>query len=133
MGGEIFWYKRASGELADQMKAEAARQTAVLQVWLTERLGRSPWFGGDEFGWADAAAAPMVNQSVHYGMGPAAGTPLAAWHARLRERPSVAASFAEFDPVTGHTGDNGRRICFRRAAARVSRSPPRMDGEIWRD
>ena len=37
--GEIFWYKRAAGVLADQMKAEAARQTEVLQGWLSERLG----------------------------------------------------------------------------------------------
>ena len=87
------------------MKAEAARQTLVLQAWLTGRLGASLWFGGDTFGWADAAAAPMVNRSVHYGMGPAAGSPLALWHARLRERPSVAATFAEFDAVAGRMGD----------------------------
>ena len=87
------------------MKAEAARQTAVLQAWLTARLGSSPWFGGETFGWADAAAAPMVNRSVHYGMGPAAGSPLAAWHKRLRDRPSVAATFAEFDSVAGRMGD----------------------------
>ena len=103
--GEIFWYKRASGALADQLKAEAVRHTAVLQAWLTERLGTSPWFGGAAFGWADAAAAPMVNRSVHYGMGPTAGSPLSNWHARLRERPSVAATFAEFDAVAGRMGD----------------------------
>ena len=39
----------------------------------------------------------MVNRSVHYGLGPPAGGPLARWHARLRERPSVAETFAEFD------------------------------------
>ena len=103
--GEVFWYKRASGALADQLKSEAARQTTVLQAWLTERLGQSPWFGGETFGWADAAVAPMVNRSVHYGMGPAAGSPLANWHARLRERPSVAATFAEFDAVKDRMGD----------------------------
>jgi RNA polymerase-associated protein len=47
----------------------------------------------------------MVNRSVHYGMGPAAGSPLAAWHNRLRDRPSVAATFAEFDSVAGRMGD----------------------------
>ena len=103
--GEIFWYKRASGALADKMRAEAFRQTAVLQAWLTERLGAARWFGGETFGWADAAAAPMVNRSVHYGMGPIAGSPLATWHAQLRERPSVAATFAEFDAVAGRMGD----------------------------
>jgi glutathione S-transferase len=118
--GEVHWYKRASGELADKLKAEAARQTAVLRDWLTVRLASSPWFGGDTFGWADAAVAPMVNRSVHYGMGPKTGTPLANWHARLRERPSVAATFAEFDATAARMGDaasafasSGRRREYR--------------------
>jgi RNA polymerase-associated protein len=95
--GEIIWFHRATGALADSLKETAAQQTRVLQDWLTARLGDSPWFGGEVFGWADAAAAPMVNRSVHYGLGPPPGSPLALWHARLRERPSVAATFAEFD------------------------------------
>jgi RNA polymerase-associated protein len=95
--GEVLWFKRATGVLADRLRIEAARQTAVLQAWLAQRLGHSPWFGGDRFGWADAAAAPMVNRSVHYGLGPPTGSPLARWHAQVRERPSVAATFAEFD------------------------------------
>jgi RNA polymerase-associated protein len=95
--GEVLWFRRATGDVADRLKAQAARQTAVLQDWLAERLGGAAWFGGDRFGWADAAAAPMVNRSVHYGLGPPAGSPLARWHARLRERPSVAETFAEFD------------------------------------
>ena len=103
--GEILWYKRASGALAERMMAEAASQTAVLSAWLTERLGQSPWFGGETFGWADAAAAPMVNRSVHYCMGPEAGSALAIWHARLRERPSVADTFAEFDAVAARMGE----------------------------
>ena len=95
--GEVLWFRRATGALADTLRAEAARQTAVLQDWLAGRLGEADWFGGAAFGWADAAAAPMVNRSVHYGMGPPPGSALARWHQRLRERPSVAATFAEFD------------------------------------
>jgi RNA polymerase-associated protein len=95
--GEILWFRRATGDLADRLRAEAATQTRTLQDWLTARLGRAEWFGGDRFGWADAAAAPMVNRSVHYGLGPTPGHALAAWHARVRERPSVARTFAEFD------------------------------------
>lgn len=95
--GEVLWFRRATGPLADTLRAQAARHTASLQEWLTARLGDAAWFGGESFGWADAAAAPMVNRSVHYGLGPAPGSPLARWHARLRERPSVAATFAEFD------------------------------------
>ncbi len=95
--GEILWFGRATGALADAMKAKAAEHTQTLQEWLTARLGEAPWFGGASFGWADAAAAPMVNRSVHYGLGPKPGSPLALWHERLRQRPSVAATFAEFD------------------------------------
>lgn len=95
--GELLWFKRASGPLEDKLRAEAARQTKVMQDWLADRLGDAPWFGGASFGWADAAVAPMVNRSVHYGMGPAAGSALANWHARLKERPSVAKTFTEFD------------------------------------
>ncbi len=95
--GELLWFRRATGELGARMRAEAERQTRVLQGWLAGRLGEADWFGGERFGWADAAAAPMVNRSVHYGLGPAPGSALARWHARLCERPSVAATFAEFD------------------------------------
>ena len=95
--GEILWFRRATGELAERMRVNAAQQTATLQAWLGERLGAADWFGGELFGWADAAVAPILNRSVHYGLGPAAGSALALWHARVRERPSVAQTFAEFD------------------------------------
>src|SRR5216683_5391326 len=49
---EIRWFKRAEGELAEKMKATAARQTAELQDWLTERLGNAKWFNGPSFGGA---------------------------------------------------------------------------------
>lgn len=118
--GEVLWFRRATGELAGRLKARAARQTAELQAWLTERLGEADWFGGARFGWADAAAAPMVNRSVHYGLGPDAGSPLARWHARLCERPAVAATFAEFDAAAAqmaaaseHYTTGGRRRAYR--------------------
>lgn len=95
--GEILWFRRATGDLAAHLRARAADQTRVLQDWLTRRLGDAPWFGGEGFGWADAAVAPMVNRSVHYGLGPEAGSALAAWHGRVKVRPSVAQTFAEFD------------------------------------
>jgi RNA polymerase-associated protein len=94
--GEVLWFRRAVGELGERLRDQAARQTRLLQDWLASRLGEAPWFGGAQFGWADAAVAPMVNRSVHYGLGPAAGSPLASWHARLCRRPSVAETFAEF-------------------------------------
>lgn len=95
--GELLWFRRAEGALAETLQAAAARDTRALQEWLAARLGNAAWFGGDAFGWADAAAAPMVNRSVHYGLGPQTGSSLWQWHARVRERPSVAETFAEFD------------------------------------
>src|SRR5689334_4272819 len=47
---EIRWFKRAEGEQAEKMRATAARQTAELQDWLTQKLGTKPWFNGDRFG-----------------------------------------------------------------------------------
>lgn len=100
--GELLWFRRAEGELAETLKAAAIRDTAAMQAWLADRLGEAAWFGGDRFGSADAAAAPMVNRSVHYGLGPTSGSPLANWHMRLKQRPSVAETFAEFDAATAH-------------------------------
>ncbi len=95
--GEILWFRRATGARADRLRAVARRDTETLQRWLAERLGDSPWFNGDRFGYADLAVAPMVNRSNHYGLGPPPGSPLALWHARAAARPAVADTFAEFD------------------------------------
>jgi len=118
--GELLWFRRAEGKLGDRLRAAAIRDTEVLQTWLTRQLGGAEWFGGDRFGWADAAAAPMVNRSVHYGLGPAGDTPLARWHARLRQRPAVAETFAEFDAAAArmaemadHYRTGGRRREYR--------------------
>jgi glutathione S-transferase len=94
--GEIGWFKRAEGRLADEMKAKAASQTRQLLDWLERKLGNRTWFGGD-FGWADLSVAPYLNRSVHYGLGPAEDSVLAAWHRRACERPSVAATFKEYE------------------------------------
>jgi len=117
---EILWFHRAEGEPARQIMATAAAQTRVLQAWLAERLGQADWFGGDHFGWADVSVAAIVNRSVHYGLGPDAGSALARWHQRLIQRPSVAQTFAEFDaaalamPGVGKTyASSGRRREYR--------------------
>lgn len=107
---EIRWFKRAEGELAEKMKATAGRQTAELQAWLTERLGKSPWFNGDTFGWADLSVAPYVNRSFFYGLGTSTGSPLARWRDRLCERPSVAATFKEFEAATLGMGSAAERL-----------------------
>lgn len=93
---EVLWFGRATGTLADTLRQAAARQTAMLQDWLAGRLGAQTWFGGTSFGWADAAVAPMLHRSVLNGIGPPSHSPLAGWYERLLERPSVAATFAEY-------------------------------------
>ena len=47
----------------------------------------------------------MVNRSVYYGMGPRAGSPLTKWHQSVSRRPSVAATFAEFDAAAARMKD----------------------------
>ena len=94
--GEVMTFGRANGALAETLRPAAARQTSVLQDWLSGRLGGAAWFGGAVFGWADAAVAPLLHRSVLNGMGPAAGSSLEAWYRRLLERPSVIATFAEY-------------------------------------
>jgi glutathione S-transferase len=107
---EIRWFKRAEGEQAEKMKATAARQTADLQAWLAERLGTAPWFNGESFGWADLSVAPYLNRSFHYGLCAPKGSPLATWRQRIRERPSVAATFREFEAATERMGDAAARV-----------------------
>ena len=94
--GEIAWYRRAEGALADRLRAAAAAQIAEIQNWLEQQLGEREWFTGDFFGWADLSVAPYLNRSVLFGFGPAAGTPLDLWLGRIRQRDSVAQTFAEF-------------------------------------
>lgn len=108
--GEIRWFKRAEGKQADDMTAKAAAQTRQLLDWLTARLDDKEWFGGATFGWADLSVAPYLNRSVHYGIGPLEGSPLKAWHTRLCARPSVAATFKEFEAATQGMGNAAERL-----------------------
>ena len=113
---EVQSFGRATGALADTLRAAAARQTAMLQDWLAARLGDGAWFGGATFGWADAAVAPMLHRSVLNGMGPPPGSALAVWYEHLRERPSVATTFAEYAasasrmPATVELFKTGKKI-----------------------
>jgi glutathione S-transferase len=107
---EIRWFRRAEGEQAERMKDAAARQTAELQAWLGDKLGSGAWFNGATFGWADLSVAPYVNRSFHYGYGTPADSALAKWRDRIRERPSVAATFREFEAATERMGDAAARL-----------------------
>lgn len=107
--GEIRWFKRAEGALADELRAAAASQTTQIQNWLAQRLGARAWFTGDGFGTTDLAVAPFLNRSAYYGLGPAPGSPLDRWLARVRERPSVAQTFSEFQAAAERMAGSAQR------------------------
>ena len=87
--GEIAYFGRAEGALAEQMQAQAARQLAGWYAWLDGELGADEWFNGTGFGWGDLSVAPFVNGAVGLGHAPAPGSALANWLARVNERESV--------------------------------------------
>jgi RNA polymerase-associated protein len=107
--GEVLWFRRATGDVADRLKAQAARQTRC------SRIGSPNGWAGRPGSAATASAGRtrrrrrMVNRSVHYGLGPPAGGPLARWHARCGSGPSVAETFAEFDAAAARGGGGPRR------------------------
>jgi glutathione S-transferase/RNA polymerase-associated protein len=91
---ELLVFKRAAGDASAGILARAAAQTAGLQAWLERQLGGRTWFNGESFGWGDLSVVPYVNASVFFGQAPKAGSRLAAWHARVNERASVAKTAA---------------------------------------
>ncbi len=91
---EMLVFKRAEGELAQEILGHAAEQTAGLHAWLTRELGARDWFNGDSFGWGDLSVFPFVNGSAFFGSPPAKGSSLADWLARISERDSVARTAA---------------------------------------
>jgi glutathione S-transferase len=90
---EIRVFQRATGALADELLATAARQTGGMNAWLTRQLGGREWLNGARFGWADLAAVPLVAAAANLGTPPAPGSPLAAWLDRMQARPSVRQTF----------------------------------------
>src|SRR5215468_1792010 len=87
---EIRVFQRATGDLAERLEARAASQRAGCNAYLERALGARPYFNGESFGWGDLAAVPFVHAAAITGAPPAEGSALAAWHARVGERPSVA-------------------------------------------
>ncbi len=108
--GEIRFFGRAKDALAQTLEAAAAAQTREMLAWLMAQLDGRDWFGGDAFGWADLCVAPFVNRSDWYGLGPQPGSPLQRWLERLRQRPSVAATFAEFRAAAEAAKDAHKRL-----------------------
>jgi glutathione S-transferase/RNA polymerase-associated protein len=93
--GEIHFFRRGEGAVADALAAKAAEQIRGFHAWLGRQLGSRTWMNGDAFGWGDLCVVPYLNGSAGFGHVPPAGSPLAAWLARANERKSVAETAAE--------------------------------------
>jgi glutathione S-transferase/RNA polymerase-associated protein len=115
--GEINWFRRAEGELAERLKAEAARQTGGFYEWLERQLGGREWFNGAAFGWGDLGVVPFVGTSVAVGNSPVEGSALAGWLARCLARASVAKTVGEaraFDIGATNIAEAVRQGLFKR-------------------
>jgi glutathione S-transferase len=93
--GELNWFRRAEGELAETLKARAAAQTQGFLAWLERQLGKRPWFNGEAFGWGDLAVVPYVASSAAMGLRAPDGSAVAGWLGRIVARPSVAETLNE--------------------------------------
>jgi glutathione S-transferase len=93
--GEIRYFKRAEGELAQRLEAAAGADARGIFGWLEGALSDRTWFGGDRFGWGDLAVAPYLNGSRGFGIAPEPGSRLAAWAERANARPSVRSTASE--------------------------------------
>jgi len=96
---EIEGWGRAKGELRQSLLARASRQIASFNGWLERELGGRSYFNGEAFGWGDACAYPFVAGAVGQGNAPPAGSQLAAWLARVVERPSIKRCIADVEAV----------------------------------
>ncbi|HEY9779832.1 MAG TPA: glutathione S-transferase family protein [Leptolyngbyaceae cyanobacterium] len=94
--GEIDFFGRAKGELADKIVGNAKQQAAKCRQWLAKQLGEREWFNGDRFGWSDLCVVPHISvSSIAFGIAPEANSPLADWFKRVNVRPSVAQTVQE--------------------------------------
>ncbi|HEX3915843.1 MAG TPA: glutathione S-transferase family protein [Caulobacteraceae bacterium] len=93
--GEINWFRRAEGELAETLKTRAGQQTQGYLAWLERQLGDREWFNGAAFGWGDLSVVPYVAASAGMGFAAPAGSKVAAWLERVLARPAVAETVAE--------------------------------------
>jgi len=115
--GEIDWFKRATGELAETLTANAARQTQGYFAWLEGKLGDAEWFNGEAFGWGDLSVVPYVAASISMSNRPANGSHLSAWFTRAMARPAVAQTVGEamaFDRGSSNVAEMVAQGLFKR-------------------
>lgn len=94
--GEINFFGRAKGELAEKIVGNAKQHAEKCRRWLTKQLGESEWFNGDCFGWSDISVIPHLNiSSTAFGIAPEADSSLAHWLNRVNGRSSVVQTLQE--------------------------------------
>lgn len=107
---EITYFRRAEGDLAKTIRASAEQQVATLNAWLDKQLGDAEWFGGDRFNWGDIVVIPVVQGAAGFGLKPAEGGRLQAWHRRVRTHPSVAAVLKAAKDSIGDLGKASNNV-----------------------
>ena len=95
--GEIKFMERATGELAEKLMSQAKAQTEEIHKWLSVKLGTNDFFHGSSVSYADICVAPYMNRSFIFGLGPAEGTALQQWRARVMEIPSIKQTYDEME------------------------------------
>lgn len=93
--GEVGWFKRADGDLAATLTANAKRQTEGFFRWLEGQIGDRSWFNGESFGWGDLSVVPCVGSSIAMGFTPAPDSKLHNWFERAMQRSAVLQTIAE--------------------------------------
>lgn len=107
---EVISFKRAEGPLAQRIIASAGQEIGQLRNWLEGQLGDDDWFNGDAFGMGDLVVFPYLSTAALFKFGPVDDTPLAAWLARMRERPSVQQVLGEAKAALASFRDMGDKI-----------------------
>lgn len=94
--GEIQFFGRAKGDLAETIITKAKQQAASCRQWLTKQLSDRQWFNGEHFGWSDLCVVPHLNIAAFaFDIAPEPDSPLAKWLQRANQRPSVAQTWQE--------------------------------------
>ncbi len=108
--GEVKYFRRATGERAETIRARAGEQLAGRYRWLEAQLGDAPWFTGNSFGRADLSVAPYLNAARGFGFPPSDGGVLAAWLDRVNAIPAVAETAAEAEASIASIGQAYRAV-----------------------
>jgi glutathione S-transferase len=93
--GEVRFFRRGGEALGPRLREAAVEQVGHMYRWLEGLLGSSPWLNGERFGWGDLSALPFATMSGMFGIEPPAGSTVADWLQRSRQRPSVGQTVDE--------------------------------------